>query len=285
MSSRLFSAWPSFPWASLKLKQRQLPIQRLTLTFFMEATMEDLDLDIIMEASTVATLTTATTARDLLTLSLLLLLLLMPRPKLTPGMDTMDTDTVLDTDTDTVLDTTAPTDTVATLTTATTARDLLMLSLPLLLLLMPMPMLTPGTDTMDTDTVLDTATDLDTTVATTAMVAAMATTGASRIQSRADEDEVPTFLTTTCLMFSTSEKNQNVQNKTSSFFKHTAFKHLYILDFDIFACIPVTTFRTSRKNKKCVVLASDYIQRLRIKCRCLTNKSFNIKGNIVQKKK
>merc|ERR1711970_664428 len=92
---------PSFPWASLNLKQRQLPIQRLTLTFFMEATMEDLDLDIIMEASTVATLTTATTARDLLTLSLLLPLLLMPRPKLTPGTDTMDTDTVLDTTVDT----------------------------------------------------------------------------------------------------------------------------------------------------------------------------------------
>merc|ERR1712226_1138229 len=88
-----------------------------------------------------------------------------------------------------------------------------------------------------------------------------------RIQSRADEDEVPTFLTTTCLMFSTSEKNQNVQNKTSSFFKHTAFKHLYILDSGIFACIPVTTLRTSRKNAKCVVLASDFIQRLRIKCR------------------
>ena len=92
---------------------------------------------------------------------------------------------------------------------------------------------------------------------------------------------MPTFLTTTCLMFSTSEKNQNVQNKTSSFFKHTAFKHLYILDSGIFACIPVTTLRTSRKNAKCVVLASDFIQRLRIKCRCLTKQSFNIKENIV----
>merc|ERR1712013_240839 len=102
-----------------------------------------------------------------------------------------------------------------------------------------------------------------------------------QIQSRTDEDEVPTFLTTTCLMFSTSEKNQNVQNKTSSFFKRTAFKHLYILDFGIFACIPVTTFRTSRENEKCVVLASDFIQRLRIKCRCLTTQSFNIKENII----
>merc|ERR1711970_1529980 len=114
---------PSFPWASLNLKQRQLPIQRLTLTFFMEATMEDLDLDIIMEASTVSTLTTATTARDLLTLSLLLLLPLMPRPKLTPGTDTMDTDTVLDTTVDTM-------DTMAT-PTPTMARGLLMPRLPL----------------------------------------------------------------------------------------------------------------------------------------------------------
>merc|ERR1719209_1494583 len=54
-------------------------------------------LDIIMEA-TMATLTTATTARDLLKLSLLLLL--TPRLKLTPGMDTtvdMVSDTMVDT--------------------------------------------------------------------------------------------------------------------------------------------------------------------------------------------
>merc|ERR1711911_446846 len=106
------------------------------------------------------------------------------------------------------------------------------------------------------DTTVDT-----TTVATPtmAMVTAMATTGASKkgvIKSRADGHEVPAFLTTTCPMFSISEKNQNVQNKTSSFFKHTAFKHLYIW-------LPVTTFRTSRKNEKCVVLVSDFIQRLR----------------------
>merc|ERR1711911_195328 len=79
------------------------------------------------------------------------------------------------------------------------------------------------------DTTVDT-----TTVATPtmAMVTAMATTGASKeeyIHCRADGHEVPAFLTTTCPMFSISEKNQNVQNKTSSFFKHTAFKHLYIL--------------------------------------------------------
>merc|ERR1711862_714598 len=61
--SWLFSAWPSFPGASLKLKQRQLPIQRLTPIFCMEATM-DLDLDIT--GATTATLTTATTERDLL---------------------------------------------------------------------------------------------------------------------------------------------------------------------------------------------------------------------------
>merc|ERR1711971_741816 len=95
--------------------------------------------------------------------------------------------------------------------------------------------------------------------------------------------EVPSFLTTTCLMFSTEEKNQNEQKKTSSFSKPTAFKHLYILDSGI--CIPVTTFRTSRKNEKCVVLVSDFIQRLRIKCRCLTKLSFNIKGNTMLPKK
>merc|ERR1712055_869271 len=82
--SWLFSAWPSFPWASLKLKQRQLPIQRLTRIFCMEATM-DLDLDIM--GATTATLTMATTERDLLRLSLFLLLMLMPKLKQTPDMD------------------------------------------------------------------------------------------------------------------------------------------------------------------------------------------------------
>merc|ERR1712212_1366638 len=83
-------------------------------------------LDII---TTVATLTTATTARDLLTLSLLL----MPRLKLIPGMDIMDTDTVLDTMVDTMVDT------MATPTTATMARGLLMPRLPLLLTPRPTP--------------------------------------------------------------------------------------------------------------------------------------------------
>merc|ERR1712112_441250 len=105
-----FSAWPSFPWASLNLKQRQLPIQRLTRIFCMEATM---DLDIM--GATTATLTTATTERDLLTLSLFLLLMLMPKLKQTPGTGTMATMAI-------------PT---------CMARGLLMLSLFLLLMLMP----------------------------------------------------------------------------------------------------------------------------------------------------
>merc|ERR1712055_494644 len=199
----LFSAWPSSPWASLKLKPRQLPIQRLILIFFMAAT----------------------TARDLLTLSLLLLL--MPRLKLTPGMDIM-VDMVSDTMVDTTVDTmaTPTTDTtargllmprlpllpqltprlipgwcmdttvlvattatvattVATLTTAITARDLLTLSLLLPLLLMPR--LIPGMDTtVDTTTVA---------THTMAMVTDTATTGASKkgvIKSRASGHEVPT---------------------------------------------------------------------------------------------
>merc|ERR1739838_412906 len=121
----LFSAWPSSPWASLKLKQRQLPILRLILTFFMEATTA---LDIIMEA-TMATLPTESTARGLLKLKLRLALRLRPRLKLIPGMDTM-VDMVMDTTGDMVLGTTVDTtvDTMATPTEATTesmARDLL----------------------------------------------------------------------------------------------------------------------------------------------------------------
>merc|ERR1712055_1030873 len=142
----LFSAWPSSPWASLKLKQRQLPIQRLILIFFMEATTA---LDIIMEA-TMATLTTATTARDLLMLSLLLLL--MPRLKLTPGMDT----TV-----DMVSDTMVVT--MATPTMDTLARGLLMPRLPLLLQLTPR--LIPGW-CMDTTVLVATTATVATTVAT-----------------------------------------------------------------------------------------------------------------------
>merc|ERR1712121_455737 len=105
----------------LPLLQKLTP--RLTLIFSMEATT---DLDII---TTVATLTTATTARDLLRLSQHLPP--TPRLKLTPGTDTMDTDTVLDTMVDTMVDT------MATPTTATMARGLLMQRLPLLLKLTP----------------------------------------------------------------------------------------------------------------------------------------------------
>merc|ERR1712114_169736 len=47
------------------------------------------DLDIM--GATTATLTMATTERDLLRLSLFLLLMLMPKLKQTPGMDTTDT--------------------------------------------------------------------------------------------------------------------------------------------------------------------------------------------------
>merc|ERR1712243_42062 len=117
-----FSAWPSFPWASLNLKQRQLPIQRLTRIFCMEATM-DLDLDIM--GATMDTLTT--TESDLLRLSLFLLLMLIPRLKQTPGTDTMDTVLV-----------TMVLGTMATMAIPTCmARGLLMLSLFLLLMLMP----------------------------------------------------------------------------------------------------------------------------------------------------
>merc|ERR1711934_369132 len=154
-------------------------------------------------------LTTATTARDLLRPRQHLTL--TPRLKLTPGTDTMDTDTVLDTTVDTTVDTMATPTTatmargllmqrlslllkltprltlifsmeaitdldiitmVATLTTDTTARDLLRLSLLLLLLLMPR--LIPG---------MDTTVDFHTTATATHtmdMAMAMVTTGASK---------------------------------------------------------------------------------------------------------
>merc|ERR1711955_173102 len=88
----LFSAWPSFPWASLNLKQRQLPIQRLTRIFCMEGTM-DLDLDIM--GATMDTLTC--TERDLLMPRLDLLPKLRLMPKLTRifFMATMDLDIIM----------------------------------------------------------------------------------------------------------------------------------------------------------------------------------------------
>merc|ERR1712168_546432 len=153
-----FSAWPSFPWASLKLKQRQLPIQRLIPILSMEATM-------VLDIITTATLTTASMARDLLRLSLLLML--TPRLKLTPGTDIMATPTTATmargllmprlpplltprpTPTWCIATTVLVATTVATMaatpTMATTARDLPTLS-PLLPPLL-MPRLIPGTDT------------------------------------------------------------------------------------------------------------------------------------------
>merc|ERR1711879_1050218 len=123
-------------------------------------------------------------------------LLLQPTPRPTPGW-CMDT-TVLVATTATVATT------VATLTTAITARDLLKLSLLLPLLLMPR--LIPGMDTtVDTTTVA---------THTTAMVTAMATTGASKkgtSKPGLTDMKCQQFLTTTCPMFSSSEKNQNVQ--------------------------------------------------------------------------
>merc|ERR1712055_111849 len=70
-----------------------------------------------MGGATTATLTTATTERDLLRLSLFLLLRLMPKLKQTPGTDTMDS--VLVTMVDTMVDTMA--------TPTCMARGLLML--------------------------------------------------------------------------------------------------------------------------------------------------------------
>merc|ERR1711936_603587 len=96
----------------------------------------------------------ATTARDLLRLSQHLPL--TPRLKLTPGTDTMDTDTVLDTMVDTMVDT------MATPTTATMARGLLM------------QRLIPGMDTTVGFHTTATAT------LTMDMAMAMVTTGASK---------------------------------------------------------------------------------------------------------
>merc|ERR1712212_911875 len=128
-------------------------------------------------------------------------------------------------------------DTMATPTTDTTARGLLMPRLPLLLQLTPR--LTPGW-CMDTTVLVATTATVATTVATLTMatVTAMATTGASKKGTSIaglTGMKGQQFLTTTCPMFSISEKNQNVQNKTSSFFKHTAFKHLYILYIGTYA--------------------------------------------------
>merc|ERR1712172_244492 len=176
----LFSAWPSSPWASLKLKQRQLPIQRLILIFFMEATTAS---DII--TATVATLPTESMARGLLKLKLSLPLKLRPRLKLIPGMDTT-VDTVMDTTVDMVLGTTVDTtvDTMATPTTESMARGLLKLPLRL----RPRLKLIPGTDTtvdMVLDTMVDTTVDTmaTPTEATTESMASKKGTSNSRLMS------------------------------------------------------------------------------------------------------
>merc|ERR1711874_185631 len=88
----------------------------------------------------------------------------------------------------------------STVTTATTARDLLRLSLLLPLLLRPR--LIPICCTEDT-----TATVLD--------IMAMDMSTESKSNARTEENEVPTFLTTTCQMFSTSEKNQKTKHSSN----------------------------------------------------------------------
>merc|ERR1719216_219649 len=142
-----------------------------------------------------------TMERDLLRLSQLLPPLLMPRLRLTRGTDTMDTDMVLDT-----MDTVLGTMVASTVTTATTARDLLRLSLLLPLLLKPR--LIPICCTEDT-----TAMVLD--IMAMAMATPMDMSTESKSNARTEENEVPTFLTTTCQMFSTSEKNQKTKHSSN----------------------------------------------------------------------
>merc|ERR1719278_559358 len=154
-------------------------------------------LDIMATMATPMEVTTM--ERDLLRLSQLLLPLLMPRRRLTRGTDTMDTDMVLDT-----MDMVLGTMVASTVTTATMARDLLRLSL--LLPLMLRPRLIPICCTEDT-----TATVLD----IMAMATPMDMSTESKSNARTEENEVPTFLTTTCQMFSTSEKNQKTKHSSN----------------------------------------------------------------------
>merc|ERR1712013_300435 len=98
------------------------------------------------------------------TLSLLLLLPLMPRPKLTPGMDTM-----VDTTVDFMVDTMAT-------PTPTMARGLLMPRLPLFPKLAPrLTLIFFMEATTDLDIIMEAST-----VAMVVMATAMATTGASK---------------------------------------------------------------------------------------------------------
>merc|ERR1712212_1078616 len=122
-------------------------------------------------------------------------------------------DTTVDMVSDTMVDTTV--DTMATPTTDTTARGLLMPRLPLLLQLTPR--LIPGwcmDTTVSVATTATVATTVDTTTVAThtmAMVTAMATTGANKkgtSNAGLTGMKCQQFLTTTCLMFSISKKNQ-----------------------------------------------------------------------------
>merc|ERR1712007_413541 len=142
-------------------------------------------LDIMATMATPMEVTTM--ERDLLRLSQLLPPLLMPRLRLTRGTDTMDTDMVLDT-----MDTVLGTMVASTVTTATMARDLLR---PRLILIC----CTEDTTAM----VLD--------IMAMAMATPMDMSTESKSNARTEENEVPTFLTTTCQMFSTSEKNQKTK--------------------------------------------------------------------------
>merc|ERR1712212_1441560 len=124
--------------------------------------------------------------------------------------------------------------TVATLTTAISARDLLM------------PRLIPGMDTtVDPPTVA---------TPTMAMVTAMATTRASKkgtsiagltgMKCHHFDDDLPNVLNFREESKRTKENILLLQTHCILTFIH--FIHWYI-------CIPVTTFRTSRKNEKCAV--------------------------------
>merc|ERR1712126_248644 len=74
------------------------------------------------------------------------------------------------------------------------------------------------------------------------------------------------------------QRNQNVQNKTSSNSLHLNIYTFYaVVYLHVYLLSPLKP----QKNEKCVILVADFIQRLRIKCRCLTKKSFNIKENIM----
>merc|ERR1712158_176823 len=88
----------------------------------------------------------------------------------------------------------------------TMERDLLRLSQLLPLLLRPRLILICCTE----DT---TATVLD--IMAMAMAIPMDMSTESKSNARTEENEVPTFLTTTCQMFSTSEKNQKTKHSSN----------------------------------------------------------------------